>query len=43
VRRLFVDCAEGFAVGEGVRWAEVSLASNEAKVVAGPELDYGGF
>jgi Cu+-exporting ATPase len=25
----------------GVRWAEVSLASNEAKVVAGPELDYG--
>ena len=25
----------------GVRWAEASLASNEAKVVAGPELDYG--
>jgi Cu+-exporting ATPase len=25
----------------GVRWAEASLASNEAKVVVGPELDYG--
>jgi len=25
----------------GVRWAEASLASNEAKVVACPELDYG--
>ena len=40
-RHLFVDCTEGFAVGEGVRWAEASLASNEAKVVASLEPDYG--
>jgi Cu2+-exporting ATPase/Cu+-exporting ATPase len=38
---LFSDCAEGFNVCEGVRWVEVSLASNEARVVAGPGLDYG--